>query len=340
MAREVLLIAPEPKGEAYTGLLAQGGKRWVEGMQVKNRALLLFFRCGQWGIDPAFYDFLSRHGEEDAFEGCEAALILYSETEMYTKRFAQEVLFEMNRRGCAFLPQPLVEALPGYVNFKTWQKTLPGSLEEIFLDRVALTYGRLQEGGRPAYDRPKLLVLHASNYDTSNTWMFWKKLEPLLMGETETFHVEDGTIVDCGACPYETCLHYSEEKSCFYGGVMVEELLPKIEDADVILWLCPNYNDALSAKLMAVINRMTVLYRRISFYEKSFYGIFVSGNSGGDSVAKQLLGALNLNKGFYLPPYFATTVIANDPGSILSVDDLDERVRRMARAMNTFIEGR
>ncbi len=337
MAREVFLVAQNQERAAFERLISLGAQWWEEGMETKHRTLLLLLNCGKFGIDPFFYDFLSAHDAEDAFEGSEAALILYSDSEQFTKRFAQDVIYEMNRRGCAFLPQPLVEALPGYINFKTWQKTLSGSLEEIFLQRVDRIHSRLVEGGRPTYDQPKLLVLHASNFETSNTWMFWKKLEPLLRGNIETFHVEDGTIVDCGACPYETCLHYSEEKSCFYGGVMVEELLPKIENADVILWLCPNYNDALSAKLMAVINRMTVLYRRISFYEKSCYGIFVSGNSGGDSVAKQLLGALNINKGFYLPPYFATTAIANDPGSILSVADLNDRVEKMGRAINAFI---
>jgi len=31
---------------------------------------------------------------------------------------------------------------------------------------------------------------------------------------------------------------------------MVKEILPAIEDVDCIIWLCPNYNDAISAKLL------------------------------------------------------------------------------------------
>ncbi len=49
----------------------------------------------------------------------------------------------------------------------------------------------------------------------------------------------------------------------------------------------------------------------------------VSGNSGSDSVAKQLIGALNINKGFRLPPYFSIRAIANDPKAIFNVENID-----------------
>jgi hypothetical protein len=64
---------------------------------------------------------------------------------------------------------------------------------------------------------------------------------------------------------------------------------------------------------MAVINRMTALYKRVKFGDKTLFSVVVSGNSGSDCVAKQLIGALNINKGFRLPPYFALTATANDP---------------------------
>lgn len=67
---------------------------------------------------------------------------------------------------------------------------------------------------------------------------------------------------------------------------MVKESLPAIEDADCVIWLCPNYNDSISAKLMAVINRLTVLYKRVRFWDKSLFSIIVSGNSGSDCVAE------------------------------------------------------
>jgi len=99
-----------------------------------------------------------------------------------------------------------------------------------------------------------------------------------------------------------------------------------IEQADIVVWICPNYNDSISAKLMAVINRLTALYRKISFQDKYILGIVVSGNSGNDSVSSQLIGALNINKGFRLPPNFVSMAIANDPGDILQVENIDARI--------------
>ena len=111
---------------------------------------------------------------------------------------------------------------------------------------------------------------------------------------------------------------------------MVEEIYPAIENADAILWVCPNYNDALSANLTAVINRMTALYRKTPFYNKTLFSIIVSGNSGSDSVAKQLLNALNINKGFRLPPNFVIMETANDPRSIIKVDNIEKKAERFA----------
>jgi hypothetical protein len=81
---------------------------------------------------------------------------------------------------------------------------------------------------------------------------------------------------------------------------------------------------------MAVINRMTVLYKRVKFWDKTLFSIIVSGNSGSDRVAEQLLGALNINKGFRLPPYFALMATANDPGAIKKVQGIEKRAKKFA----------
>ena len=62
------------------------------------------------------------------------------------------------------------------------------------------------------------------------------------------------------------------------------------------LLLCPNYNDALSAHITAFINRLTALLIHNNLENKYLYAIIVSGYSGGDLVAQQVLGALSLNK--------------------------------------------
>lgn len=143
-------------------------------------------------------------------------------------------------------------------------------------------------------------------------------------------HVENGAVQDCKGCSFKTCLHYGMQNSCFYGGTMVKEILPAIQKADAVVWVCPNYNDSISANLMAVINRMTALYRTMSFYNKSIFSVIVSGNSGSDSVAKQLIGALNINKGSRLPPYFSIMAVANDTGEIDKVRNIKNMASEFA----------
>ena len=111
---------------------------------------------------------------------------------------------------------------------------------------------------------------------------------------------------------------------------MTREILPAIENADAVLWICPNYNDAISANLTAVINRLTALYRKASFYNKSIFAVIVSGSSGSDSIARQLIGALTINKGFRLPPYFSIMATANDTGEIKKIPHIREDAREFA----------
>ena len=90
--------------------------------------------------------------------------------------------------------------------------------------------------------------------------------------------------------------------------------------------LCPNYNDALSANLTAAINRLTALYRTTPFTDKAVFAIVVSGYSGGDIVARQVVSALNMNKGFWLPGNFCLLETANNAGTAVALPGIDSRL--------------
>lgn len=270
---------------------------------------------------------------DSALEGSVAMVLVTSPSELFTKRAAQTVVYLANRMGCRFPGHCLVESLSDLSNFRTWQKTLPMSLEEIRNTQCSRLYQRLA-----AYEPPRgegnLLVLHASSNKTSNTLMLWEGVARHLPADRiKTLHIENGSVVDCKGCDFITCGHYAKQKSCFYGGIVTQEVLPAIEEAGAVVFISPNYNDALSAMHTALINRLTALYRRVPLYEKRFYGVIVSGNSGSDSVACQMIGALNLNKGMDLPPRFALTGIANDSGSILKVPEFDTLTAGFAAAL-------
>ena len=118
---------------------------------------------------------------------------------------------------------------------------------------------------------------------------------------------------------------------------MQDEVYPAVREADGLILLCPNYNDALSANLTACINRLTALFRQTRFYDKAVFAIVVSGYSGGDILARQVISAVNMNKSFYLPPRFALLETANRPGEALALPGIQERLDRFAQSVQSAL---
>lgn len=295
------------------------------------------------GSSCPFYEWLleKKRQSENYFENSIIALIVKSESELYTKKFASKAVFLLNEMGARVLGHSVLEFIEDYANLSKWkiaENLSTDGVIELMIDKLIT---QLSEFKHKAIKGPKILVLHAGTHNQSNTLALWRMVRAYLSYQNITeFHVEEGTAIDCFGCGFETCIYYSNQKSCFYGGVITEELLPLIEESDVVVWICPNYNDALSAKLSAVINRLTVLYRRVSFREKKIYAVVVSANSGSDSVASQLVDALVINKGFQLPPNFAITALASDEGSIYKVPMIEAKAEAFAKqiAHECFIE--
>ena len=193
--------------------------------------------------------------------------------------------------------------------------------------------GQVERFGFPKKERPEVLVLHASSHHTSNTMDLWSKVRERMEGRCDLREIglRNGTLSDCSGCPYTMCLHFGEQGGCFYGGVMQDEVYPAVRAADALVLLCPNYNDALSANLTACINRLTALFRQTRFYDKAVFAVVVSGYSGGDTVARQVISAMNMNKSFYLPGRFALIETANDPGQALTLPGIEERLEGFAQ---------
>ncbi len=300
---------------------------------LSNKKIIFAIELNDIGYNQGIYDILSKLYERGSrsLKGSSAVILIHSRNELYTKSVAKNIIFIANQLGCRFPGHPIVEAIEGLKNFKTWQKTLNLSLEEICLELCSRLRKNFLRDNPMIIKNPKILALHASSYRTSNTLMLWNMIKQNITDCTlRELNVENGTITDCKGCYYTTCMHYSKKGSCFYGGTITQEILPAIEETDAIIWICPNYNDAISANLTAVINRMTVLYRKTRFYNKTVFGVIVSGSSGSDSVAKQLIGALNINKSFRLPPYFSIRAIANDPGTIMRTNNIEEKAKSFA----------
>ncbi len=323
--------------EAVQGYRSQFYRKGKDLPSLQNKKILWAVELNKYGINIALeymLQVISARGSQ-ALESSAAAIIIQSPLELWTKSTAYRIILHTNQLGCRYIGHSVTEAVANLNNFLTWQKTLKIPLVDIYQKMSHDLVWRLMQDRINIITEPKILVLYSNPKKTSNTMMLWQMVKGYFPGDRrlhlEERYIENGTIVDCRGCLYKTCQHYSEMNSCFYGGIVIQEILPAIEKADYLIWLCPNYNDALSAKMMAVINRLTVLYKRMDFRQKTIFAIIVSGNSGSENVAMQLIGALNVNKGFQLPPYFSLMAIANDPGAVEKVPAIREGAASFAQ---------
>lgn len=310
---------------------------------LENQRLLFAVPLDEGGINPGLYPLLAYlRTHPGCLAGCVGGVLVDGPGDLYTKAVGRELVLAASLAGCTFPGRPLVEGTGDLHNFTVQAKNAGCSLEEAYRLAVSDLVCRIRTFAPPRHRRPRLLVLHASSHATSNTLALWSHLRGVLQ---DTCHITEiglrnGTLEDCAGCPYTTCLHYGEQDDCFYGGVMVQEVYPAIREADAVVLLCPNYNDALSANLTAAINRLTALYRSAPFTDTAVFALVVSGYSGGDIVASQVVSALNMNKGFWLPANFCMLETANDAGTAVALPGIGARLDAFAQGILRQLTGK
>ena len=342
----ITLIHPAPDsgwaGQRLDGVLRhalagqefQVVRRAEELSGLEGRRVLLALPLGDTGVNLEYVRMLARlRKEPKLLEGCTGGLIVDGAGELFTKSAASEAALTLNMAGCALVGRPLVEGTGSLANFAVQAKNLGADLMGAYRHAAAELAGQVERFGFPKKERPEVLVLHASSHHTSNTMDLWSRVRERVEGRCDLREIglRNGTLSDCSGCPYTMCLHFGEQGGCFYGGVMQDEVYPAVRAADALVLLCPNYNDALSANLTAFINRLTALFRQTRFYDKAVFAIVVSGYSGGDTVARQVVAAMNMNKSFYLPQNFALIETANRPGEALALPGIQGRLENFAQ---------
>ncbi|MCI2061221.1 MAG: NAD(P)H-dependent oxidoreductase [Eubacteriaceae bacterium] len=305
---------------------------------IRGRKLIFAVALGKSGINTEYYRMLRYIRLHDGcLDGCVAGAVIDGSGPLYTKAVSRQLVLSANMSGCAFPGKPLVEATGDLSNFEIIAKNLQTDKIGAYVESASSLVSRVVNFRKSIRTRPKLLVIHAGNATTSNTLELWNMVMRSLDADCREISLRDGEVYDCRGCSYETCLHLGEEGRCFYGGVVTREVYPALLESDGLVMVCPNYNDAISANLSAFINRLTALFRVNDFSDKRIFGVIVSGYSGSDIVAQQLISSLNMNKTFMLPPRFALMKTANAPLSIGSVPGIREDVYEYAnRIMSEF----
>lgn len=301
----------------------------------KSLRLLFAVHVPANGFVPEWQELMAWFMEHDLPKGTVGAVLLEGEGPLFTKGVARKLVFAANRAGCTFFGKPLVEATGDLYNFNTLAKIRGLDNYSAYEESAVNLVDRLESFMERRIEKPKILAIHASNRRTSNSLMLWNMLKVGLVGraDIEEISIRDGEIVDCRGCGFDTCKHYGENGECFYGGLVVEKVYPAIMECTHLVLVCPNYNDSVGANMSAMFNRLTALFYNSDFSDKRIYSLIVSGYSGSELLAEQIVGAMNLNKGFMLPPRFAMMETANDPRSIMDRAGVPERAEEMAKAM-------
>lgn len=335
---DVILPTEQPRLRALTAhaLQALPHRFLPPDADLRGRRVLFALSVDGGGMDAPTLALLRRlRLEPDTMAGSIGAVLLDGSGELYTKQLAQALVLAANSAGCTFPGKPLVEGTGSLYNQHILAQQRGLSWEQTYFVRAAELAQRLAAFTPPRFRRPRLLVLHASEPARSSTLYLGRALCERLTDccEIQEIALQNGTIHDCRGCSYSACLHFAENGGCFYGGAIADTVLPAIRDCDAMLFLCPNYNDAVSANISALFNRLTNLLLHCHLYDKYLYGIVVSGYSGGDLVARQLLGTMCLNKTAILPPKFCMLRTANDLPTIRAQADIPRELDAFAQRM-------
>lgn len=349
---ELILIRPEQREEKRLEAVLQTALKGISVRQVirkaakleesvrrgelADRRILFAAALGRSGINLELYAMLEiLRLYPGCLKGSIAGILVDGESEYHTKSLGREVAQTANEAGCWFVGRPLTEGTGSLQNYQVAASNHGCSLYEAYLWSARDLVARMADFQKLKWKRPKLLCLHSCNPATSNTLRLWSEVKVHLSGRTEIREISlrNGTVSDCAGCAYETCMYFSRNSGCFYGGPIVEEVYPALEECNGLILLCPNYNDALGANLTAFVNRLTALFRKKPFADKYLFSLIVSGYSGGDILARQLIGGLNMNKSFILPGNFAMMETANQPGSIRKIPDIREKAADFASHM-------
>lgn len=306
---------------------------------IKGEKIIFAVCLDENGTNLEYYRMLRVLRSNKSFlEGATGVIVVDGSSELYTKNVAKQLAFAANMCGCSFPGKPLVEATGSLYNFTTLSRLMELSLEDTYMVQVEKLVHKLIKFNYPlqAYKeegrKKEVLMVHAGSRKTSNSLCLWEMVKSKFGDNCNVTEISlrNGKLMDCRGCQYEDCLHYGERGSCFYGGIIVEQVYPAMLKCDALVIICPNYNDSVGANILAFINRLTAIFRCNDFSNKEIFAVVVSGYSGGDIVAEQILNSMTFNKNMILPPKFAIIETANDAGSILEVENIRERATDFA----------
>jgi len=146
---------------------------------LKNKKIIFAVELDECGFNIPLFEMLLKLRERgnDSLLGSKAVIIIQSSSELFTKSTTQKIIFLTNQMGCRFLSHPAVEATQNLNNFLNWQKIINLPLLEIYKEQVKELVKILKEESLKLINKPKILILHSSLFETSNTLTLWEMVK-------------------------------------------------------------------------------------------------------------------------------------------------------------------
>jgi len=303
-----------------------------ECADLKGKKVLFAVPLGESGVNLECIKILKKiRLNRECLDGCIGASIVDGTNEIYTKAVARELAFGANISGCTFIGKSLVEGTGTLKNYNTIARNISADNLEAYAKTAEHLIHNLMTFEKPKKNNPKILAIHAGHSEKSNTKALWDMVRTYLPNiDVTEISLQDGEVKDCRGCAYATCLDFGKQKSCFYSDWITEKIYPALIDCDVLVLISPNYNDAPTAYIAAFMNRLTALLRGNHLVNKQLFAVIVSGYSGGDLVAKQIISTLNMNRPFILPSRFALLETANNPGEVKEIPEIEKIAHEFA----------
>lgn len=339
------LILPEEPSEILSNMINKTLEfkeyRIIEKKEdlinLKNKKLVFAIELPRSGISSNLNDiFLELFNYSNPLENSEAIILIHSDSLLNTKSYCQHIIYSANSLGCSFIGRPIIEASKDLINIEPLKRAgnKNKSLEEILLDQCSQLAKRFfSDLKKIKLRKANLLVVHSTNKSRSNTYALWKKVQASLSDDITINEISlwDTCVNDCIGCDYTICKSKGMDESCIYRDIISEEVYPSLIKANGLLIISPNYNDMLSANIIAMINRFTAIFRKYKFYDKKIFSIVVSGHSGIEALIKQIISSVNINKTFKLPANFSLYAQASEAGSIHQFEDVDRLAKDFAK---------
>lgn len=317
---------------------------WVSSHAAKemnfcNSRVVLVSKINALGIDGDMFSFLEKVLEKQSFENATVGAFVESDTELHTRDAGVQYLYIANKAGANLPGKALVEAIIGEENFVPLSGPLGLEPTKILDGQLKNLHNRMEAEIKRA-EKPILSVWTIGRPGISATRELWERIEPHLQGiEIDLLSFGDENIRDCRGCAYAICKEKGQQTSCIYEDYVVEKIYPSIEKSDSILLLTPNYNDMMPANFVSAINRLTALFRKRKFYDKKIFAAIVAGHTGQERLSQQIIGALNINKTFYVPKRFSLEVRAHNADAVRENAEIGKKARAFGKHVRSELLG-